>query len=160
MPFPTDYRGLLGCDMRPATLDEKKFLLLLATSEMLGTKTPPQLSEIFTYRVASRRCAAQGIKAPSTVLSAIAALSSTPAVVVLWCYTLLLIELEGRKLTIPEVFPTTPDGKCMVPTDEAYKAIWEAQKITKSEERTIGRTDNWLDVTIWRDVLAIPDQAE
>lgn len=101
-----------------------------------GTEPPLALRILF----GRLKALSPNIKVAQDLLVFLALLSSSPGIAVMWAYTLHKMQKPGELLTLTEWSASFPYG---VPTNEAYRAIWDAQKGRNNGDPKV---DNYLDM--------------
>jgi len=135
--------------IRPFTKDEAEAFIKIDFNGTIQESEIPESEIPFLLKVMNGKFTKEGIDAIDFSLRIFIScyLCKTPAHAVMWAYTLIHM-LEGakyEKLTI-DIFASDffPVG---VPTDEAYKECWKAQKkiITEEMKDTSFVDDNKMD---------------
>ncbi len=151
MPLDPAYRGLLGCESRPMTKDEKVYFgLLELNAKVQGVCLPDALSKDFHYKALTKRLSAHHVRTSFEARLFVTTQCRNPADAVLWAYTMACMQFDrprGDALRVADVL--TPWAK-QLPTEAAVAAAWEAQKVAAAEHLSAPITGNWLDVaTVW-----------
>jgi len=121
-------RGLLDSDLRPMSEEEcEVFFHISIHRHKLPDDLWRQLREVFEVKLAIKRFECTGEPYDQALLVLFIQLCDTPAKVVMWCYTIHVLQSElGRVATIDDI--ATGPFATGVPTGEAYDELWERQK--------------------------------
>lgn len=133
--------------------------LLMADRDDKGDELAKSLGGESSYRIADKRLAAHGVVTTPVVCALIASLCSNPAQIVLWCFTVAVVQSEKKIacVTLDILLGAFMDG---VPTTEEYNRLWEMQKVTREQREAMQVSnppvplhrfsDNWLDSgSVW-----------
>lgn len=148
------YRCLLGAETRPMDEDETRTLTQLVLASCDASHDPvaawqkmqeePQAP--LGLKIMAKRLEVWGVSFDPFLGMFVLCLCDRPGKIVLWCYTIGLMEKElGRPPTIEDFsMRFFPMG---VPTEEEYSRIWDDQKETvkDAEDGLEAPLGNWLD---------------
>lgn len=142
-----EYKGLVGRKVRQMSKEETMAFLTLSL-EGLDRIPEDAIKEVkgsLFYKIVESRLEIQGAKATDDVLVFLSTLkeSSTPAVAVMWAYTIWAIYFKSEKkepVTLEDLTWKFPNG---FPIEDSLREAWDEQKITGPRENF--ESDNLLD---------------
>ena len=123
--------SLFTSPVRPLTETESAILI---SSWMLERRTPEPDPPLEAdpdcprgFKIMKQRLIAAGVPHSSWLVFFLSAISDSPGKCVMWAHSVVTKTRElGRAITLTDFGETlSPDG---VPTEEAYRAFWKAQK--------------------------------
>jgi hypothetical protein len=144
---PASFLDVPPSERRPMTEDETKNFMSAIIADMQDSK-PGDFSKLegtLPHATIVHRLKSAGIDLSlGGLLGMVAWTSDRPGDMVMWAYTASQIaKTSGTKLiTCNDLVDAFPFG---IPTEEARKKIWDAQKIP-AEKRENGMSDNYLDM--------------
>lgn len=145
MPFDPNYRCLLDAELRPMTDKESRIFIAIAMSSLEAREEMAEQSQAF--QMLSKRLEYHEVEVDLGLIILISALCKSPGELVMWAYTLFLMQ-EGKSCVTLDDFMMGPFAMG-VPTESAYEQAWDAQKIAGDERDDAGpamlSADNWLD---------------
>lgn len=124
----------------PTTSPGPTALLLASLVTVQNGKVPPEVENLFAYRVITKRLDSHGTKLSPDFVAMLAATCDNPAKAVMYSVYLSYMQhflgaTQLSALNLPELFPKG------VPTDDAFRNLWSAQKVQVSGMAS----DNLLD---------------
>lgn len=154
--LPSDYQGLLGCEVRLMNEDEsgdmlrclimEKGMLTLDAEAIMREEVKLAAEAGFGWNVLTKRLHAFGVKSTIAVRLYILTLCENPAQAVLWAFTMAKMAEKNKfqQVTMEQLAESFPDG---VPIELEYRRLWDLQK---RENPPRGGMDNWLDYAeVW-----------
>jgi hypothetical protein len=145
--YPASFLDVPPSERRPMTEDETKSFMSAILADLQDNK-PGDFSNIegtLTYATIVHRLKTAGVNlSVGGLLGLVAWTNGRPGDMVMWAYTASQIaKSSGTKLiTCNDLVEAFPFG---IPTEEARKKIWEAQKVPFDEIKN-GMSDNYLDM--------------
>jgi len=138
-----DFKGLLGAPVRPLTQDESKMFIAtsMKESQVSFEETDAMAASSLQYRIIRTRMMNMADRITPALAVFVASICDRPGNAVMWAYTLCCMAAKKPDKEAVDIMDWTMEFPTGVPTDEAYRAVWESQKGHNIGEKF----DNWLD---------------
>ncbi len=150
------YNGLIGVDLREMDDDETSMFISLAAMVQMGRDINNELhmhNDLMeksgnAYPIIVKRLQAIECDYDICVITFLAGLCDNPAKCVMWAFTYYVMDLECGVTINFDIFSDTKYFGIGLPTEEAYKTAWNAQKRNNENDY---ESDNMLDnFDLWR----------
>lgn len=152
MPLCSTYRCLLDAEQRPMTPEESHIFMaiMMASPEGIQEMGRELAQKSQAFQILSKRLEFHNVNVELRLQILISSLCKTPGQVVMWVYTLFLMQEDRESVSFNDFCGEVNSPFAMgVPTDESYSTVWDAQKISRKDQKKAGEAvltqDNWLD---------------
>ena len=137
-------------NIRPMKTEESKAFIHLLLSEIQKTELPEQILESFHVQVAKAHADRIGLKCTDQVLVMMVQLAGDIGTAVMYMHALRRVQ----QTTGADVIDITAFSEAFplgVPAAEAINALWDKQKLTSEERKSLTGIDNYLDYVVNQD---------